>query len=238
MTLAFLSPSSSSAEVLAESPFASATIAAGAVLEGRAGWRVPVGFGDPKREAAVCGSAVGWADVSHLGKFELQVAEGDAGVLTALAGGLAFGTAVRHRHAWWCLLTPVRALVLAEPGVTMALSEELAAGPRLSVVDVSTQLAALRLGGPEARETFARFCALDLRPHRAPVGAFRAGSVARVPGFVVREEEDQYLTLVGAAYAEYFWTVVADAGTRLGGRPVGVDVLPVPTADEEAGTHA
>jgi hypothetical protein len=30
---------------------------------------------------------------------------------------------------------------------------------------------------------------------------------------------------VGAALAEYLWTVVADAAARLGGRPVGVDAL-------------
>ena len=39
------------------------------------------------------------------------------------------------------------------------------------------------------------------------------------------EEPDQLLVLVGAALAEYFWTVVDDAATRLGGRPVGTDVL-------------
>ena len=40
------------------------------------------------------------------------------------------------------------------------------------------------------------------------------------------------LLLVGAAFAEYFWTVVADAAARLGGRPAGVDALR--TAEEAA----
>ena len=47
---------------------------------------------------------------------------------------------------------------------------------------------ALTIVGPLARETFARFCALDLRPQVTPVArASRPGSVARTPGCVLRE---------------------------------------------------
>ena len=56
-----------------------------------------------------------------------------------------------------------------------------------------------------------------------PVGAFRPGSVARTPGMVLREAEDRYLMLFGAALGEYVWTVVADAAGHLGGGPVGAD---------------
>jgi heterotetrameric sarcosine oxidase gamma subunit len=106
------------------------------------------------------------------------------------------------------------------------------------VLDVTSQVAALRIGGPLARETFARFCALDLRPERMPVGACMPGSVARTPGVVVRMAADQYVLLTGAALAIYLWSVVRDAGGRLGGRPVGVDALSALSELEEAGTHA
>ena len=64
------------------------------------------------------------------------------------------------------------------------------------------------------------------------------GSVARTPGLVVRESADQFLVLTGAAVALYLWEVVTDAGTRLGGRPVGVDAVSAPIGLEEAESHA
>lgn len=90
-------------------------------------------------------------------------------------------------------------------------------------LDLTSAYAGLWLLGPLAREVFARVSALDLRPAVAPVAALRPGSVARTPAIVLREREDGYLVLFGAAYAEYMWTAVVDAVQRLGGAPVGVD---------------
>jgi heterotetrameric sarcosine oxidase gamma subunit len=240
VSLAFLTAATTDpAAPPAESPFASAVAAEDATFEVRDGWRVATRFAPPSVERAACAQSVGWADVSHLGKLEIQVAPGAAADLAALAGGLRMGAAVRARGAWWCLVTGVRALVLSDPAGTAAIRDELEASPDLQVLDVTSQFAALRLGGPLARETLARFCALDLRPDRTPVASFLPGSVARTPGFVLREADDQYLVLTGAALAEYLWSVVSDAGRRLGGRAVGADAFTVPSAPlEEAGTHA
>jgi hypothetical protein len=57
------------------------------------------------------------------------------------------------------------------------------------------------------------------------VRGLRPGSVARTPGLVIREDDERYLLLVGSAYGEYLWTVVADAAGHLGGGPIGVDDL-------------
>ena len=133
---------------------------------------------------------------------------------------------MRAAGAWWCQVTPRRALVLGgdDPRTVV---EEAAAGASgfTSVVDLTSVHAALTVVGPLARELFARFCALDLRAASAPVHAFRPGSVARTPGAVLREDEDRFLVLVGWAYGQYIWTVVADAAAHLGGGPVGVDAL-------------
>ena len=85
--------------------------------------------------------------------------------------------------------------------------------------------AALTIVGPNARETIARFCALDLRPHVAPPHSFRPGSIARQPGMILVEATDRFLLLFGWAVAEYMWTVVADAARPLGGTPIELDAL-------------
>ena len=195
--LAFLTPSA----VSVRSPLADAAFAAGGVLGERGGWELAVRFAERSVEERVLREVVGWADASPLRKVEVaQPPDAGPGLAQAVAGG------------WRCPIGPQR---------TLALGDVAAAGG----IDVTCQLAALRLGGPAARETIARFCALDLRPREAPVGAFRPGSVARTPGYVLCEDADRYLLLFGAAYADYLWAVVTEAGTDLGGRPLGADVL-------------
>ncbi len=194
MSLDFLTPAP---QAIARSPMERQALAAGARLELRDGWNVAVAFeGEEDRP-------VGFADLSHLTKLEVR-------------GHFEPGQATRADGAWWCPYTAERALVVGGP----ARIESAALRPS---IDVTCVYAALAVVGPLARELFARFTALDLRPHVTPVGAFRPGSVARTPGAVLREAEERYLMLFGAALGEYMWTVVADAAERLGGGPVGVD---------------
>jgi glycine cleavage system aminomethyltransferase T len=142
---------------------------------------------------------VSWADVSHLRKWEVRV-------------GGELGTARREDDAWWCPITGERALVLGGRAPQEA-------------IDVTCNYAALTILGPQARETIARFCALDLRPQAAPPHSFRPGSIARQPGMVLVEAEDRFLLLFGWATAEYMWTVVADAAKPFGGAPIGANSL-------------
>ena len=107
------------------------------------------------------------------------------------------------------------------------------------MTELTTKYCALTIAGPLAREVFARFCALDLRPRECPPGALRLGSIARTPGTLICEAEDRYLALVGAALGGYLWTVVADAAGHLGGVPIGVDALdPVRAPAQETTAHA
>jgi glycine cleavage system aminomethyltransferase T len=202
---------------VAHSPMEGPARAAGARFEVRDGWNVAVEF-----PGAGGSESVSWADVSHLGKVELQ---GPSEAIDAAAGTeLPFSTAVRKDDAWWCRLTQTRALVIGKR------PELDGSADGLDVIDVTCNFAALTLLGPLARETFARFCALDLRPQVTPVNALRPGSIGRQPGIVVREDEERYLFLFGWATGEYMWGVVADAGGHLGGRPVGADALREVTA--------
>jgi heterotetrameric sarcosine oxidase gamma subunit len=215
--LAFLQVGGGAA--VARSPFATSAAAAGAAIDVVDGWEVPVGFGDLAEERRAVQETVGFADRSSLGKLELQ------GTLGELLDGAALGGTVQRDDAVWCPLSAGRAIALCEAGATASLRARLEETWDGSVLDVTATFAALTIAGPLARETFARFCALDLRDSATPVGAFRPGSVARTPGMVLREADDRWLMLFGAAYAEYVWTVVADAAGRLGGRPVGLGAL-------------
>lgn len=163
------------------------------------GWRVAQSFAGVEPERDTLAHTVGWSDMSHLPKFELTHRQ-----------NTGFGTATPSGGGWQCPVTADRTLIIgAVPEVAGA-------------VDVTTQFAAMLIEGPQARETIARFCALDLRPAVAPPHSFRPGSIARTPGFLLVEDADRFLLLTGAAYGEYLWQVVTDAGAHLGGAPVGL----------------
>ena len=215
-----------SEDAVAHSPMEGLARAAGARFEVRDGFNVAVEFPG----SGGTGSPVSWADVSHLGKVELQ---GPPEAIDAAAGTeLPFGTAVRKDDAWWCRLTQTRALVIGR-------RPEINGGAEgVHVLDVTCNFAAITLLGPLARETFARFCALDLRPQVTPVHALRPGSIGRQPGLLIREDEERYLFLFGWATGEYMWSVVSDAGAHLGGRPVGADALRGAGAGEVTAAHA
>lgn len=214
---------------MARTPLAATLRRLGATFAQRDGWSVAASFGDPEGEVTACRTSVGVADRSELDKLELT---GSADALAALVGAVSTaeeersarlepGTALRAADAWWCPVTPNRVMVLAEAGGTDAPGSS----ERASVVDVTTQLGAIALVGPRARDVLTRVTALDVRPGSLPEGGFRPGSIARTPGMLLRERDDRFLVLFGAAYAEYMWTVLLDTAEPLDGRAVGTEAL-------------
>jgi len=203
VSLEFLSPAPTA---IARSPMEREALAAGATLEQRDGWNVAVGFESEQGHL----STVAFADRSQIGKLELYGEH-----------GLELGVGTRRDDAWWCPTSRERALILCEPDRTAALRAELGA----DAVDLTSAMGALTIAGPLAPEAFARFTAIDLRAQSTPVYGFRPGSVARTPGAILREAEDRWLMLFGAALGSYVWTVVADAADGLGGGPIGIDAL-------------
>ena len=191
MSLEFLSPAPSA---IARSPMEREALAAGATIEQRDGWNVAVSFeGEAERERCSTRRASPTSR-SSASSSSRRPAE----------HGAASWAARRHPRA----TTPggartsrERALVLCEPRRAPAGAARAQLG-RPSVVDLTSAMGALTIAGPLARELFARFTALDLRPQVTPVHGFRPGSVARTPGAVLREAEERWLMLFGAALGQ------------------------------------
>jgi glycine cleavage system aminomethyltransferase T len=221
------------------SPIEWAHLDAGATIGERSGWHIVRHYGDPAREVGACRTSVGVADLSHLGKIELQ---GDAAALSAIVAGVAggaeleLGRAVSDDGVWWCPITRERVMAVTPPEATRRVREALEAAASdvafASVTELTSALGSNAVMGPLARETFARSTALDLRPDRFGPSAFAPVSVARTPGMVLREEGDRFLHIFGAGYAQYTWTVFVDAAQSLGGRAVGMDALRAATVEE------
>jgi len=216
----------------------------GAEFSERAGWRVVAGYGHLEREKAACLRSVGVADLSQLGKLELQARpETVSAIVAELTGDaeLEPGRAALHDQVWWCPMSPSRVIALTPPEATARVRDALEAavtgGSFASVVETTAAWGSNAIVGPMARETFARTMALDLRPNRFAERAFAPVSVARTPGLVLREGGDRFLHLFGAGYAHYTWTVFVDAAESLGGRAVGLEALPA-FAGSEAPAHA
>ncbi len=183
-------------------------LAAGATIEQRDGWNVAVAFdgrAGPPSTRSPSPTARSSASSSCIGEHGL-------GARARRTAATTPGGAPPRSE---------RALILCEPGRTAELRAQLGG----EVVDLTSAMGALTIAGPLAPETFARFTAIDLRPQVTPVHGFRPGSVARTPGAILREAEDRWLMLFGAALGSYVWTVVADAAASLGGGPVGADAL-------------
>jgi glycine cleavage system aminomethyltransferase T len=212
---------------------------AGGRFDVREGWQVAVEYGSREREREACRATVGIADVSSLGKLELQGEPADVAAVAAAggAGGIELGRALRGGGAWWCPFSGRRVLAVCEPSRAPELRDELVGAARsgMTVTDMTCALAALALVGPQARDVFARLTAIDLRPDRTPEGSFRPGSVARIPGMVLRERGARYVLMFGSAYAQYMWTQVTDAAEPLGGAIVGADALAAAREEVPAG---
>ena len=84
------------------------------------------------------------------------------------------------------------------------------------------------ISGGHADALFAKLCAVDLRPHKFPVGAIAQTSLARLNGIVIRADLGDVLAyhlLTDSAAAGYMWMCLLDAMDEWGGGPVGLAAL-------------
>jgi heterotetrameric sarcosine oxidase gamma subunit len=204
--------------------------AAGGAMVMRDGDRVATHFSSVAAELAVCRRSVGLAERSDLGTLELRgPATAVQAVIRRLAGdGLTPGEAAKADEAWWCLVTPHRALVLC-PGESR---DELLAGlvdaageaEGASAVDLSGDYAALLLIGPRAEHLVRSTSLVADASAPLPVGGLRLVS-GRLPAVLLRQEADRFLALVPRAHACEAWELLLAAGRPHGLACVGRSAL-------------
>ena len=182
------------------------------------GLRWPIDYGDPAAEAEAARSSAGLIDWGPLNKLIVQ-GSGAAAALGSLSIQFVPGKVTSETsggvslHVWG--VAPDEAIVLAGHGAALpALTAQ-----RVSAVDLSSALTALRLVGPNARNILAELCPDDLGPDavhdlrvvHAPVANVRVTlarqDMAAIPGFTL---------LVPRDYAAYMWESLMHTGAHHG----------------------
>jgi sarcosine oxidase subunit alpha len=201
---------------------------------------------DPRvdAECRAVHEAVGVIDVSTLGKLEV-VGRDAAGFLDWLhPNRFSDLKAGRVRYRVMC----DEAGIILDDGVVARLAEDrfflttgtgtidaieqwfewwLAGTDRCChVVNLTGALGAINVAGPRARDLLAPLTDVDLAPGAFPYLGARRGLVAGVPSTILRigfVGELGFEVHFPADYGEYLWTLLLEAGTRLGAKAFGVE---------------
>src|SRR5262249_44491627 len=130
----------------------------GANITERAGWHVVTDYGQPDTELAACRESVGVADLSFIGKLEVQAEPAvAASIVSEVTGGSALepGRAIHHDEVWWCPITMGRVLALTPPERTASVRDRLetaaSATPFASVVEMTAAYGSNAVVVPLAR---------------------------------------------------------------------------------------
>ena len=218
--------------------------ARGKSLVERAGWQIAEAYSTLEAEAAAVRGSVGLADLSALGKVQIQgaalpalqaafgSAPGQPGEVAAVEGGLL----ACLTHDDWYLTAPVGGEAQALERLQGALS---AAGAFAHATDVTHAYAALLLAGPRSREVLPKLCGLDFHPAVFPNRAVRQSSVARLRTILIRDNLaggglPAYQLHVARSEADYLWGVLLDAASEFGAQPVGAAALAALQANASA----
>ncbi len=174
----------------------------GATMAERHGRTTAAHFGSPASEAAVCRSGVGMAERSDRATLELR---GEPKSVDEALGALAqLGDA-----AWWVRRTPQRAIIRCEGKAVDGCISTMLRAEDVTVVDVSSEHAAVDLVGPCAEEVLQAH--LDQR--EAPVVV------------VVRRDAACVELLVPRVHGPALWNGLLEDGEPFGIACVGLDAL-------------
>jgi glycine cleavage system aminomethyltransferase T len=191
------------------SPFSSAQVRDGALVELRGDWEIPMSYGDESAERALLRDSVALVDATSRAKVDLR---GDIGGAVAAAGD---SLVARIAEDW--------AIVLGDPGDEAALVPRLtaAAGARAMVTDATHLFGGFALAGPLLPDLLARLTSWD--PTSLAPGAATGAPIADVRMVVVRRALELPVLEAYAAteLSRYAWETVLGVVRSLGGGPAG-----------------
>jgi sarcosine oxidase subunit alpha len=207
-------------------------------------WKRPFAYGSVDDEVRAVREAAGLIDVSTLGKLDVQGR--DAGAFLDWLHPNRFSDLKVGRVRYRAMLDD--AGIILDDGTVARLGEQrflvstttgnldavdqwfgwwLAGGARVvDVTNVTSQLAAVNLAGPRAREILARVTELDVSREAMPYLAAAEGEVAGIPAVLLRigfVGEVGFEIHVPADYGAHLWDALMAAGKDLGLRPFGVE---------------
>jgi len=201
-----------------------------------AGWRCVQDYGNPAAEAAALRAGAGLADISQIGKIQIEGAQAAAMLAAALDGApQSVGEHVLVTAGDLYCLRPDMYFLSVQPGSEAGVVPSLAAAAAgradlVTVTDVTHGLAGIELVGPRALDVMTRVCGLDFSDAAFPNQSARQSSVAKTRQLITRRGHDRgrlpAYTLFGArSLAAYVWGVLLEAGRPFGLTPVGLSAL-------------
>ena len=215
-------------------------LAQGATMTERYGWRTAAHFTFTDDDARRVRAAAGLADVSWLGKLDVQGTQTDNAtgrlehVLGAPSSRVAGTAPGLPRQVW--PLGHGHALVTCSSDERMDVAARISApvdspATCLHVTDVTSVYAALLLAGPHARAVLHKLTAVDVEPPALPNRIAVQAGVADAHTIVLRADLGAaadvpgYWLLFAREYGEYMWDTVLHAGHQHGIIPFGLGAL-------------
>jgi heterotetrameric sarcosine oxidase gamma subunit len=208
-------------------------LALGAVMEERAGWLLPMSYGDSASETATIRDHAGLSDIGDGGKIDVKGDDLDVGLTNVFPGldRVGVGSSARDEASETHILrlTMDQVLLLTQPDKLQEVLDRVdraRAATRTCVhaVDLTGALCGVRLVGPQAPSVLERVSALDLTLAHFPNGGVMQGAVARIHGIILRRDAPGlpgYDLYVDRDLGAYLWDTMLEIGAHLRLRPVG-----------------
>lgn len=200
----------------------------------RGGWLLPSRYSTVDEELACIRLTAGLVDISHFGKLRLQgeLVELDLGKTIPGYGGtprsFAVVTSSKKEGMVVARLASDEYLIVTEAGHSSNVAESITLPGCAHLVDVTSDLAAVRVIGPNAAYVLDSVDQLDLEPEYFPNLSCTQGKVADIHCTIVRRDIGGILSydlFFGRYYGDHMWESLVHNGLPHGLAPVGMEAM-------------